>query len=380
MARPSAARGRFAVAGALACLALAVPATASAADPPQRLGAAPGGDSFVVIEGTPYVAYASKAGVRVARFTNASPKWAKVGKPVRHSRRTSVRQPDLAVGPGNRPWLTWIEGTNKTGRQVRVARLVRGKWREVVGGKRPISKTHTPNPEQNITRYMSREPTLAFLKGRPYVAYLDGVLDPYITVVRLSKNRRKWEHRNSWEFMNVGSSRPSLTNVAGKLFLTANTFLGPGTFVVHLNGTKWEGTGNPELEGGTIEGPVAFGGELHLLRDKAADLYVVRISGDQSPAVGNPLAADETAVGQELATDGTTLFAAFVSGPDAARELTVSFLNGSTWEALGAATPEGSTTTSAQLEGAAGGGVWVLAREKTQGKVTFQLELYGATP
>src|SRR6476619_5771535 len=113
---------------ALVCAALAaVPASASAAEW-QRLGPAPGGASFVVVAGKPYVAYTSAKGVRVAKFTGGSKKWTKVGGPVRHSSSNGVGDPALVGGPHGKLWLAWAEGPGPGGRQVRVATFAKGKW------------------------------------------------------------------------------------------------------------------------------------------------------------------------------------------------------------------------------------------------------------
>ena len=190
--RPFPSRSTLAI--TVACAALAgVPPASAAADEWQRLGRAPGGASFAVIGVTPYVAYTSAKGVRVAKFTGGTVKWRKVGGPVRHNRRNGVASPALTAGPHGKAWLTWTEGPGPGARQVRVARFAKGKWREVVGGRHPISPGRPSEAGNGGMAYSSYEPSLAFLGGRPYVAFsdFDGI-DTSIRVARLSSGGRSW--------------------------------------------------------------------------------------------------------------------------------------------------------------------------------------------
>jgi hypothetical protein len=126
---------------------------------------------------------------------------------------------------------------------------------------------------------------------------------------------------------------------------------------------------------------VGFGGRLHTLfaDGDSADVFVSMLGADEEWShVGPALARDPEISPQSIATDGGTLYAAYVQKVDGVPHVDVFGLAGSTWARLAQPTPPGSSATSAALAGAAGGGVWLLERETTAGKRTFQLELLNA--
>jgi hypothetical protein len=380
MARPTS----FLVAvSAVVCMALAAPSGASAAGEWQRLGPAPGGDSFAVVAGTPYVAYTSSAGVRVAKFAGGAGKWSKVGGAVRHHRGDGVAHPNIVAGPGGKAWLTWAEGTNKSGDQVRVARFAKGKWREVVGGKAPISKRHPSQVDQRKKIFTSSSPALGFLGGRPYVAYLDAGLDSYVVVARLSSNGRRWQDASKG-LGGVGTEDPKLANAGGRLFLEyrLRMYAAPSFHRFDRAKATWNtlplvSEGDSALFGGIV----GFGGELHTLFSErpSGDTFVSKLGADDKwTHVGPHLATDPSLAPQSIATDGSTLYAGYLQTISGEERLSVlTFVDGG-WGATGTPTPAGATVKDAALAGAAGGGVWLLAHERAGGKLKYQLELLNA--
>ena len=109
-------------------------------------------------------------------------------------------------------------------------------------------------------------------------------------------------------------------------------------------------------------------------------MFVSKLGADnQWTHVGPHLATDPAISPQSIATDGGTLYSAYVQRVNDVPHVDVFALVNSTWPRLAQPTPSGSTADSALLAGAAGGGVWLLAHETTGGKSTFQLELLKAT-
>jgi hypothetical protein len=380
----SVARARLAAAAAVACVALAAPAGASAAATWQRLGPAPGGNSFAVVAGTPYVTYTSSAGVRVAKFAGTAGKWRKVGGAVRHGRGNAVASPTVVAGPGGKAWLTWTEATRKSGYQVRVARFSNGKWREVVGGKDPISQSQPSQSDPGRKVFTSGTPRLAFLGGRPYVAYIDtDPIDSFAVVARLSSNGRHWQ-RVSKGLTEVSINRPNLANAGGRLFLEFHerTHEAPLYHRFDAASSTWKSlplaqSGDSALFGGMV----GFGGALHTLFSElpSGDVFVSKLGADdQWTHVGPHLATDPSIAPQSIATDGSTLYAAYAQTVSGVEHLDVFFFTDAGWTRAPDPTPAGSTVGSAALAGAAGGGVWLLAHESAGGPAKFQLELYNA--
>jgi hypothetical protein len=379
-------RTRLAVAAATASVALAAPAAASAADEWQRLGPAPGGDSFAVIGVTPYVAYTSAAGVRVAKLGTEAGKWRKVGGAVRHRKGNSVRDPEVVEGPGDKPWLTWAERTPKGASQIRVARFLKGKWREVVGGRNPISeRVPDPTGPHGHTTFASSTPVLAFLRGRAYVAYIDyDAIDTMAKVARLSSNGRRWQ-RVTKGLGSPSQGDPHLASAGGRLFLETfhGTFKAPTFMRFDASSSSWKFAGRPhESDSARFGGIVGFGGALYTLFAElpSGDTFVSKHgSGDEQwTHVGEHLATDPSLEPQSIATDGGTLYAAYLQTVNGEQRLSVLFTGQDSWLTFPQPTPAGSTVDSAKLAGAAGGGVWLLAHETTGGKSTFQLELFNA--
>jgi hypothetical protein len=375
------------LAAALACALLAaVPSSAAAADQWQRLGPAPGGGSFTVIGGKPYVAYTSTKGVRVAKFTGTAGKWRKVGGPLRHSRSNRVDDPAVVMGPHGQAWLTWSEGPGPGGEQVRVARFAKGKWREVVGGKDPISPGHPSLSGDGKPFYSSNTPSLGFLGGVAYVAFsdFDGT-DSMIRVVRLSSNGRHWKAVSDG-LGDPGVESPNLSNVGGRLYLeyrdrsvSALVFkrFDPST-------SSWQDLPLVQSSDSALFGGMTgFRGRLHTLFADGDDhdVFVSRLGADDKWAhVGTHLATDPAITPQSIATDGGTLYAAYVQTVSGSPHVDVFARAGSTWQRLVQPTPSGSTADSAAIAGAAGGGVWLLSHEKKSGggKSSFGLSLLNA--
>ncbi|MEA2184222.1 MAG: hypothetical protein QOF69_3407 [Solirubrobacteraceae bacterium] len=323
--------------------------------------------------------------MRVAKFTNASGKWAKVGAAVRHRHGNVVTSPTVVAGPGGKAWLAWIEGTAKSGGQVRVARFSKGKWREVVGGKNPISEAYQLDSSQPRKRFTSATPALAFRSGRPYVAYIDVTIDSFPVVARLSANGRRWQHVSKGLDIPVGVTQPKLANAGGRLFLEYKyrTFNAPVFRRFDAGSSTWEQLAAvQESDSALFGGMVGFGGRLHTLfsESPSGDTFVSKLGTDDKwTHVGLHLATDPTLVPQSIATDGGTLYAAYLQTVSEAKHLTVLFFDGTSWLTLPNPTPAGSTVDSAVLAGAAGGGVWLLAHEKPAGgKAKFQLELFNS--
>ena len=359
---------------AAAALALAAPAAHAA---PERLGRAPGGDSFAVIAGTPYAAYATRAGVRVVSFSG---RWKKVGKVVVHRKGDAVRDAQVAGGPGGHPWLTWTENTRHKGFQVRVARLAGGRWREVVGGANPIS-TFEGDPYDS---YTSASPQIAFLGKRPYVVFHESSTDTQVHAVRLSASGRRWQHVSRGLPLATTETPLVIASAGGRIYVEAYEYLykAPDYFRFDSGERKWVDLPHvQQSDHARFGGMIGFGGKLHTFVTPRPDTS----QPDEPPFVG-ALGSDDSwsHVGealpsgvdpQSIATDGSALYVAYIAG----HKLTVDVLNGSTWQALPDGVPAGAVVESARLAGAAGGGVWLFTREKAaDGSGSFQLSLYGA--
>jgi hypothetical protein len=126
-------------------------------------------------------------------------------------------------------------------------------------------------------------------------------------------------------------------------------------------------------------GIAGFHGRLHTLATFDGNVFVSALGGDgQWAHVGNDSQPDAPVDPQSIATDGSTLYRAYITGSGETPRLEVDFLAGSTWTALENGVPAGSVPKSATLRGAAGGGVWVLSEETAAGVSSFQLSLYNA--
>jgi hypothetical protein len=376
---------------AFAALALASqPAVAATGDEWQRLGAAPGGESFIVNAGTPYVARSTSKGVRVFKLVNVG-KWRQVGSAVRHGRAKFIGDASLVSGPGDKLWLTWVQGPGPGGSQVRVARFSKGKWREVVGGKNPISPPHPSQGGTGRPFYSSYNPSLGFLNGRAYVAYADyDTIDTMIKVSRLGKKSRSWQ-RVQKGLGEPTVSRPQLANVGEQLYLVyrENQWNGAPVFRrFDAANSNWKALPRPQSSMSALfGGVVGFQGRLNALfaehpafsETPDGDVFVSALgSDDQWSHVGPALARDPAISPQSISTDGATLYVAYAQTVDGKVHLDVFAFDGTSWIRQAAPTPEGSTADSGTLAGAAGGGVWLLAHEKTGGETTFQLELLNA--
>lgn len=364
-----------------AAVAAAAPAAGAQSNGWQRLGAAPGGDAFALIGGTPYVAKDTSKGVRVWKFAG---KWRKVGAPVRHAHAKFIGDASLASGPGAKPWLAWVEGPGPGGSQVRVARFSHGKWREVVGGKHPISPPHSNPNGSNEPFYSSSSPSLAFLKKRPYVAYADfDTNDTMIQVSRLDAKGLRWQ-RVSKGLGSPEVNDPHLALAGGRLYLEHHdrSHDAPIYDVFDATRTTWRSLPLVQsTDSAAFGGMVGFRGRLHTLfaEKPDGDVFVSSLGSDgQWNHVGPHIATDPAISPQSLATDGSTLYAAYVQTVNGVPHVDVFHLDGAAWTRFPSPTPAGSTVSSATLAGAAGGGVWLLARESTAGKTTFQLELFNA--
>ncbi len=332
-----------------------------------------------MIAGAPYVAYTTSKGVRVAKFARTAGKWRNVGKPVRHQGGKFLAEPALAAGPKGKAWLTWTEGAGPGEKQVRVARYVKGKWREVVGGKHPISPPHQDQNGGNAPVYSSYNPSLAFLKGRAFVAYADyDGIDTQIAVSRLSSNGRRWRLLSK---QGAGVTGPHLAIAGGQLYLEYTDRIHGAPIFARFDTASASFKSLPLAQSGdsaSFGGMVGFGGRLNTLFTERpdGDVFVSQLGADETWShVGPALARDPAISPQSITTDGSTLYAAYVQKVGGVPHADVFALAGSTWLTLAQPTPSGSTADSARLAGAVGGGIWLLAHEKSGGKSTFQLEL-----
>jgi hypothetical protein len=144
------------------------------------------------IEGVPYVAWTESDGagseVRVSRLNAAGTAWEEVvggASPINHAEDRYADNPSLAA-VGGVPHVAWTEWDGTNG-EVRVSRLNAAgtAWEEVVGGASPINHA--------ADEYGSA-PSLAVVRGRPYVAWveLDGTTDQ-LRVSRLNAAGTAWE-------------------------------------------------------------------------------------------------------------------------------------------------------------------------------------------
>jgi Ca2+-binding RTX toxin-like protein len=155
------------------------------------------------IDGVPYVAYTELKGqvaqLKVVRLSGDH--WVQVGPVVNADPAQAATRPSLAAGPGNVPWIAWIE-TNSAGTPTaRAARYSTqsNRWVEPVGGDWPLTGKPT-HPE--YYRYAATLKTeVRFLGGRAHVILRkDGYSEYEVLHLRLSADRRSWEHvpRTHW--------------------------------------------------------------------------------------------------------------------------------------------------------------------------------------
>lgn len=352
MARVFSTLVRSAVLGCAAALLL-LPASASAAPHWQKPAAAPGGGDIVVWNGAPVVAYAAADGVHVARATSNGKRWQPVGASVRHVAGAEVFDTDLAVDPRGRLWLVWTEADARE-RQARVARFDGRAWHEVVGGDSPLNEHFGDDPAWADFPFHAYTPSLAFLGGRPYVAFVENAPSDFVLVERrLSADGSRWE-TISTDYL-VRPQGTQLVASGGRLYLGATDALIPGVGVLRLNsaGDRFVRLRGPSSEFGFFDAIADLGGAPAVLFTDEAGVVQVRSLGadDVWQQVGAPLSTG--------GGDGQDLAGRYVAWLQDG-SLRTAYLSGGRWRPI--AVPGNPSATSAQLA-TAGRDTWLLWQE-----------------
>jgi hypothetical protein len=359
-------RTRLKLACALTFAVLAIaPALASAAPQWQQLPDPPGGAAIALVSGVPYVAYASPAGVRVARPTPKGDAWRQVGGPIRHASGSAVYDPTIAQAPDKHLWVAWTEVDASNVRQARVARLDGKVWHEVVGGPRPINQNIDPSQWPATSAY---EPVIGFFGGSVYVAYTqDTPVDYVLGVVRLKRDGSAFERLDPPPQNRL--QHPRIAVSGGRLYVAAAETLGPGTYVVRLNasGTGWDPRFNePSGDEFAYFGDIAdIGGSLGVLfaRYQSYDLDVSSLGADGTwaPVGPGPVATSDSGRfdPQSLVAPGGVPYAAWLDGAAAPHSVQVAVLQGGAWVRLPSPSAAGTDAQLARLA-ASSKGVYVM--------------------
>jgi hypothetical protein len=389
--------GRKAALAALAPVVFAfsaAPAGAAPANMADRYGPAPGGSSFAVVAGRPYVAYVRHGGVRVAKLAGADGTWRKVGGIVRHTRTSRSSKPNLIGGPDGHAWITWVDTPKRRDwdPQVRVATFVRGHWRERGKGSRPISGAIFGSKRPTLDRPfpIASNPSLAFYGGRPVVsvAAFDGV-GAFIHVAQLSRSGLSWHDLKARGDAFFDVERPFLAKAGGRLFAGGDCCFSEGhdrfAKFARLNssGKGWQPLG--ELQASDEPSFLAWGvadvnGLFTVLwtgatSDRAGLLVSSLGPGDQWVDVGPPLAASGTPLA--LAADRGVAYAAYRTVDSTDSDVHVRRLISGQWETLTTPTDPGVDGVSARFAPARGGGMWLLSGERVGGRTRYVLDGYG---
>lgn len=365
------------VAGVLAAIVTAlVPAVANAAPEWTRLANPPGGEALTTASGTPYVAYTSAAGVRVARPAPSGDAWQQVGGSIHHTSGAQVFEPDLAQAPDNRIWVTWTELDSDGTRQVRVARLDGSAWHEIVGGAHPINYRYDRYPGSLST---GRDPHLAFFGGTTWVVYgQENPVELVFGVVRLKADGSAWEHIDPSGTTQV--RRPRAAVAGGRLFAAGYAANSGGTYLFRLNaaGTGWESINDPGQTDPSPFGEVAdLNGVLGLLHTtpapdgapgKSVEVHSLG-AGDAWEPVGGSLASSTTVAYKpdSLVYSSGAPYAAWLEG-DGPASVEVSRFDGGAWSLLPSPSTPGADATLARLAESSAG-VYVLWVEGGQARV-----------
>jgi hypothetical protein len=374
----------------------AAPAGAALANGADRFGRAPGGSSFAVVAGRPYVAYVRHGGVRVAKLAGSDGTWRKVGGIVRHARSSRSSKPDLIGGPDGHPWITWVDTPKRRDwdPQIRVATFVRGHWRERGKGSRPINGAIFGSQHPTLDRPfpIADNPSLAFYGGRAVVsvAKFDGA-GASIRVVQLSRSGLSWNQLKATgdAFFDVG--RPFLATAGGRLFAGGTCCFSEGhdhfAKFARLNssGKGWQELGDLEPGFDDTQPFLAWGvadvnGLFTVLwtgttSDRAGILVSSLGADDQWVDVGPPLAQSGTPLA--LAADRGVAYAAYRTVDSSDSDVQVRRLVGGQWETLTPPADPGVDGVSARFAPARGGGMWLLSGERVGGRIRYALDGYG---
>jgi hypothetical protein len=372
---------------AFAVLALA-PAAASAQESWHPVfGTAPGGEDLAVIDGVPHVTWADASGVHVAKLASTGGRWENVGVAFRHTPGAAVHTPALTSDPTGAPWVTWTENDSGGTPQARVARFEGGRWREVVGGARPIN-LDIPNggPSGAFT------PRIIFFHGVPHVAYIQDTPSEFtLRVVRLNSNGLRWDDADAPLFA-VRPAKPRLAVVGDRLYVAVNDTLGvPHVEVAALESDgSWTKLGFPD--NARSLGDIAnVGGRLVIGYSWPADrpepgpdeLRAAFLDPDDTwDQAGDAVAVipEGTSVSpQGLAGIGNVPYTAAVVGEPGSRQLLVSRYVRPRWQTL--PNPSGATPDVVSALLAPGnGGVWLLYGQSSGGRTSYRLARFGGSP
>lgn len=332
-----------ALATAIAALALALaPGSAGAAEawtpvngPVSSAPVTSGHYDLKRIANVPHVAWIDTSGsadvVRVARLSGAGT-WEAVGGPASTNANADAGAPSLVAGPGDVPWISWIEQDGDLQR-VRVARFDAGtgKWVEVAPGSL-INKVH---PDYERSMFGAVQTKIVFLEGRAYVVVRQNNPTAYeVDVVSLAADGSSWERLAGPPTQ--GEPYFSTAHVTGgSLYVATRDFIG-GVEVHRLTtaGT-WEtlgGLANPNPTGEPLPtGSTALagsGGVIHVLHGQTSDggtVYVTRFVNGAWELVDGALGEGSAS---SLRVIGGRLNAGWTAGTGGAQ---VSRLDGAAW-------------------------------------------------
>jgi hypothetical protein len=307
---------------AIALAALALPAASQAEDAAwQRVAdPAPGGTTdavtpkvphvaLAVVGDTPYVASLSEAGVlTVSRPNRAGTSWVHVGAPL--SRSPSVSEVELA-SDGRRLWAAWTEADRKGVTDVKVARLVGGRFRVIA------------TDLNRSNRWDAGDIQLEVAAGRVYVAF-DRPWKPYggrIAVVRMGSSGGRAEYLTAGLPVGGLGEYPHLA-AAGRVLHLAWQSASGGALLARL------GAGARAWQMAPEQPPVSAG-DLAVVGNT---LYVA------SPAVYRQTASGHFVelpghYAQSLGVGDGKLYAGYSEspGPDGAGPFEVAALDGESW-------------------------------------------------
>ena len=341
-------RTRTALTAAIATLAIAASAGAAqaaetwtqvngpiSAGPVDVLGSVvrPPNSDLKRIAGTPYVAWSEAGVVRVAKLVGDTK--VAVGGPLNRDLAADAVGPTLAAGPGDVPWVAWIEDDAGMDR-VRVARFdsSTGAWVEVAPGS-VINRITSPEPGLSS----ANQAQLVFVDGRAHVAWRQENPSAYeLGLVRLSADGRSWERLASPP---ISGSEPYYVTAhvaAGSLYVAVRDLLG-GVRVHRYSstGNSWTALGgfaNPGSDPDPAGIPVVMtdiGGVIHVgMNGTATGASVTRFSGGSWQTVGGGAVGDGNLTSIRLI--GGRLYVAWWDDTG----VRVSRLNaaGTAWEAL----------------------------------------------